>query len=283
VFVRARGVIAMKAREREAMARLLVRFADREAAPGCYRARRTTRAADPAAIEELVAADLLTRRPGGDVSLTDAGRAFLARAALARGEPEIDAYLAQHLALGRVTIDSAVGRRAVTVDEAESPLAWLARRKGKNGRAMIEPDQLLAGERLRADFTRAQLMPRVTSNWSAAVAEGARSGDGGASAMTDMIVAARQRVRRALNGVGPEFAGLLVDVCCFLKGLEDIERERGWPARSGKVVLQLGLDRLARHYGLAAEARGRPRAPTRSWTAQDACAREELSGAEAST
>ena len=36
------------------------------------------------------------------------------------------------------------------MDEAESPLAWLARRKGRDGRALIEPVQLLAGERLRA-------------------------------------------------------------------------------------------------------------------------------------
>ncbi len=68
---------------------------------------------------------------------------------------------------------------------------------------------------------------------------------------------------------GPEFSGLLLDVCCFLKGLSDVERDRGWPARSGKVVLQLALDRLVRHYGLGAHVRGPARAEIRTWVAPD--------------
>jgi hypothetical protein len=87
---------------------------------------------------------------------------------------------------------------------------------------------------------------------------------------TEAVVAARQRVRQALDAAGPEFSGLLLDVCCFLKGLADVERDRGWPPRSAKVVLQLGLDRLARHYGLSAVARGRARVSVRTWLAPDA-------------
>ena len=133
---------------------------------------------------------------------------------------------------------------------------------------LIEPAQLLAGERLRAEFTRAHLMPRVTSNWSAAVATGLRGVS--PATFTETVIGARQRVRAALDAAGPEFSGLLIDVCCFLKRLEEVERERSWPPRSAKVVLQLGLDRLARHFGLRGEAHGKGTAAVRTWLADDA-------------
>jgi len=182
-------------------------------------------------------------------------------------EPGIDRFRSQHLALAERQIETEHGRARVTVDEAESPLAWLARRRGRDGRALIETHQLQAGERLRAEFTRAQMMPRTTSDWTTPISSG-RRGQRTAVA-TETVVAARQRLRQVLDGVGPEFAGLLLDVCCFLKGLEDIERERAWPPRSAKVVLQLALDRLARHYGYAAAARGLSHAAVRTWLAED--------------
>jgi hypothetical protein len=92
----------------------------------------------------------------------------------------------------------------------------------------------------------------------------------GAGEMTDLVVASRQRVQLALEACGPEFAGILIDVCCFLRGLEDVERERGWPSRSAKIVLQLALDRLARHYGLAQQTSGHGSARLRIWLADDA-------------
>jgi hypothetical protein len=182
--------------------------------------------------------------------------------------PGIDPFRAQHLSLAQRTIRGDAGVASVTVDEAESPLAWLARRKGRDGRALIEPVQHLAGERLRAEFTRAQLMPRTTSNWSASVATGPRGAS--PATFTEAVIAARQRMRRALDAVGPEFSGLLVDVCCFLKRLEEVERERSWPPRSAKVVLQLGLDRLARHYGLRTQLRGQGKTEVRTWLADGA-------------
>lgn len=183
-------------------------------------------------------------------------------------QTEISPLRRRHLDLHDRTIATEHGRTTVTIDDSESPLAWLARRKGRDGRALIEAHQLQAGERLRADFTRAHLMPRTTSNWESPMSDGRRSG--GAGTFTDMMIASRQRVRQALDGVGPEFAGLLMDVCCFLKRLDDVERERAWPARSAKVVLKLALDRLARHYGFSGEARGRGRAELRTWIADDA-------------
>lgn len=183
---------------------------------------------------------------------------------------EIDRFRAQHLNLAQRQRDTPFGRSNVTVDEGESPLAWLARRRDRAGRALIAPHQLQAGERLRTDFTQAHLMPRTTADLSNPLASGRKSGAHGPAHFTDLMVTARQRLHAALDDVGPEFSGLLMDVCCFLKGLEDSERERGWPARSAKLVLQLGLDRLARHYGYAAETRGRARAEVRTWLAAGA-------------
>jgi len=84
------------------------------------------------------------------------------------------------------------------------------------------------------------------------------------------MIASRQRLHLALDAVGPEFAGLLVDVCCFLKRLEEVERERRWPPCSAKVVLQLGLDRLARHYGPDPRGARPARGKIQTWLAPDA-------------
>jgi hypothetical protein len=227
---------------------------------------------EPATVSELIAADLAACSADGRIALTAMGRARLARLAAAGADEGVGRFRSQHLALARRSAaDPGGGAARVVVNDAESPLAWLARRRGKDGRTMIAPVQFHAGERLRADFTFAQLAPQMAVDWSAPIRGAGGASAGAPAALADTVLAARQRLRRALDAAGPEFAGLLVDVCCFLKGLEDVERERGWPPRSAKVVLQLGLDRLVRHYGLAGAARGRARVPLRTWLAPGEC------------
>ena len=238
-------------------AALLAALALAEQDQGIARPRRHA----DADAELLVAADLARRGSGGLV-ITAAGRARILRDAAI---DVVDPFRAQHPSVARRIVATPDGCAEVAVDEAESPLAWLARRKGRDGQPLIEAVQLQAGERLRGDFTRAQMTPRVTSNWDASGKRGRRSGQAAPTDLAEAVVATRERLRHALDAVGPEFAGLLLDVCCFLKGLEDVERERRWPPRAAKVVVQLGLDRLARHYGLAAEARGPDRLPIRAW------------------
>jgi hypothetical protein len=187
---------------------------------------------------------------------------------MAAGEAP-DRFRLQHGGVVRRSRASRGDVGATHFNEAESPLAWLARRKDRDGQPFVLPGQLLAGERLRADFTRAGLTPRMTANWTAPVERARRGGNDGI-AFADAVIAAKVRLARTLDAVGPEFAGLLLDTCCFLKGLETVERERSWPPRTARVVLSLALDRLARHYGIESEARGRVRSGTRAWQADDA-------------
>lgn len=168
---------------------------------------------------------------------------------------------APHAQAGKLSSGRAGSREAQDIDVAminplESPLGWLRHHKGRDGKALISEPQFLAGERLRADFWRAHMTPRVTATWSdtAPSRRQRRSTPGAGIDLADSVIAAKDRVHRALVAVGPELAGILVDVCCHLKGLEEAERIENLPQRSGKVILLTALSSLARHYGLVHSA-----------------------------
>jgi hypothetical protein len=190
----------------------------------------------------------------------------VARSWLIRQKTHEMAYSAQHGALENAVPPGGEGKHTVLVNRNESPVGQLARRRDRSGKPLLQPFQVAAAERLRVDFERGQLQPAITANWSATVSSRRRSGGGGLADLTDAALVARRRFERAITDVGPEFSGVLIDACCFLKGLETIERERLWPARSAKLVLQLALAALARHYGLGETAAGAKRSKTiRGW------------------
>jgi hypothetical protein len=167
------------------------------------------------AVAELLERGLAERGSDGRLRPTAEGRAR-SRRLRAPEHP----HLAQHTDLEPRTLQHEEGTAVALVDASESPLAWLARRRGKDGKPLIGAAAVQAGERFRAHLTLARTMPRVTSNWSMPIAFDRRSGSaGGGVELSEAAASARQRVGRALEAVGPELGGILVDVCGFLKGL----------------------------------------------------------------
>lgn len=146
------------------------------------------------------------------------------------------------LAMRILATPDIVDRARVTVNLAESPLAWLARR------GHVSPVQLLASERLRTDFHHAQLGPRVTMRWDPLPM--AARGAGGPPDLSGGQIAAKCRFEAAVAACGPGLSDIAWRVICNGEGLEAAERALGWPVRAGKLVLQLALDRLVSHYGL---------------------------------
>jgi len=210
--------------------------------------------------------DLVVVSGNGDVRLTDAGRLCLRRL-LAGGSGFAEQH--QHRSTRVVEHDDG-SKKTVLVNDKESPIAWLHRHRGRDGKPFLSEEQFAAGERLRRDFTRAQLGPSVTSNWSLVMSSRQRrtGGRGHNPDLTAATIGARSKVRAALTAVGPELAGVLLDICCFLKGVEQVERERHWPARSGKTILGLALSSLQRHYA-GAELTKRPAAKPHHWGTDD--------------
>jgi hypothetical protein len=144
--------------------------------------------------------------------------------------------------------DTTVKAEILAINIAESPLALLYRLSDKSGCKFLSEAEFIAGERLRADFTRGQMMPHVTAQWHRVSVKQVKGQRGAGADYSDYTIDCRARVNRALAAVGPELSGLLVDICCFLKGLTQVERERGWPARSAKMLLKTALGILQRHY-----------------------------------
>ncbi|KQS67892.1 hypothetical protein ASG39_05945 [Rhizobium sp. Leaf371] len=174
-----------------------------------------------------------------------------------------DAYAGQHRQIASATLETAAGRQTVHINLAESPLAPIGRLRDKSGRPFLPPEALEAGQRLHRDFTRAQLQPRLTMAYEPRLSTRTKGSSGGGE-IADSAIAARTRVARAMEAIGPELCGVAIDVCGFEKGLETVERERQWPARSAKLLLRAALMALARHYAPPPP----PTRRTRAWGAE---------------
>ena len=132
--------------------------------------------------------------------------------------------------------------KSVTVNIAESPLGWLF------SRGLLSQRQFDAGERLRADWQRAQLSPRVTMVWDSAPISRGRGGGAPEIDLTGAQIDARRRFDDAIDSAGPGLADILWRIVCSGEGMREAETALGWPARAGRLVLTIALDRIAAYY-----------------------------------
>ena len=145
-------------------------------------------------------------------------------------------------------------------------VALLARGRGGEA-AYLDPHHLEAARRIQTLFERSRLRPRTTMHY------GPRVGGGGpsqSSDLTDMAADARRQLADIYRALPADCADVVIDVCGFEKGLQEIETERRWPRRSAKLVLRIGLEAIAQHLGFTQNATGPAGSRARSWLADGA-------------
>jgi hypothetical protein len=129
--------------------------------------------------------------------------------------------------------------RTVTVNLAESPIAWL------HARGHLTDRLFDAGEALRRDFELAQLAPRITMRWDPVRVKS--TGERGLTP-SEQQIAAKERFDGAIKAAGRGLEDILWRVVCAGEALPQAEKSLGWPARSGKLVLKIALERVADFY-----------------------------------
>ncbi len=132
--------------------------------------------------------------------------------------------------------------RSVTVNLAESPLGWL------KARGLVSERQFVAGEALRRDYETACLGPCVTMRWDAPPMDGNRRSPPRGSNATERQITAKAHLDAAIAHAGPGLSDILWRIVCAGEAMPDAEKSLGWPARAGRLVLTLALDRIADYY-----------------------------------
>ena len=198
-------------------------------------------------IEVARAAGYLCAASADDTEqLSPAGREAMRRDLMA--QPAVSGDRRRQAGQTQARDGGAVGTRAAA---RLTLVEQLGVRRDVKGKPLLNEIQIGAAMRLAKDFSIGQMQPRVTARWSEAIGVPRRRGvPGGGVELAEAVASAQARARSALAAIGGDEANVVLDVCCFEKGLEAIEAARHWPSRAARIVLGLALDRLAKHYGM---------------------------------
>ncbi len=181
----------------------------------------------------------------GGFVLSKAGLARVAREAAQPGE----AFVAQHRAIvPRTVIDDDGVLRKVRGLDAEAPMRRLAALKGPKGESWLSQAELSAAGKLRADWSVGELGLVRGCDWMAAPMGTTRGPANAQEAAMARRCDARRRLADALAKLATPLRRVVERVCLYEEGLEALERSEGWPARSAKLALKLGLAQLAAEF-----------------------------------
>lgn len=215
---------------------------------------------DARKVRELISDGVLASCDGG-CKATPLAHGWLRRKLSETGDPAD-----QH----RFSVASGKGGR---INLNESPLARLS--VSINGGApFLQTHHLESGERVRRLFERARMIQRTTMSYDPNRLPATGQRDGSGADLSETAIDARRELATIRELLAKDCACAVFDVCGYMKGLQTIEIERNWPRRSAKLVLRVGLEQLARHFGLTRVATGRGTNKTRHWS--DAGARPQV-------
>ena len=212
--------------------------------PNGDRRRRPLARLSASWVGELNAAGAIVARAEGEgFALTEAGRARILRTRAAAGEE----YLAQHRPVIARTIVQADGAlRPLRGFDPNAALRRLSSLRGPAGKPWFSDAELAAAARLRADWDTGQAGLVRGSDWTAPPrSAGGRGPGNGMEGALAFQCDARRRFTEALAKLAAPLRRVVELVCLHDEGLEAVERAEGWPVRSGKLALKLGLAQLA--------------------------------------
>ncbi len=137
--------------------------------------------------------------------------------------------------------------RRARVNTTFSSLRRIARTKTRDDKPALSAPLIEAGERFARDY--ASLSGGIaTQNYAAAAIDNTARHSATAQRYAYQIDAGR-RLAEARKALGPKLEKTVIAICCNEHDLAALERAEGWVAKSGLVVLRLGLETLRDHYG----------------------------------
>jgi hypothetical protein len=122
-----------------------------------------------------------------------------------------------------------------------SPIETLRRLRDKSGDHFISQKMLEAGRRFREDFEICKVSSKTEASKS-------NKNDGAHHKAPFLGYDSRERLNGAIDFLGPMLSDVAIRCFCHMQGMEKLEKELGWSARSGKIVVRVVLMQLESYY-----------------------------------